>query len=79
MAVIGLEDDIGFAALLFVLFIGHAVGGDGPGRLPGPRRWCSSAVGAYVAARYFGQVHLRVDEWQNPWQTATNPTPAATS
>ncbi len=29
-------------------------------------------VGAYIAARYFGQVHLRVTEWQNPWPTATN-------
>ena len=29
-------------------------------------------VGAYIAARYFNQVHLRVTEWQNPWETNTN-------
>jgi cell division protein FtsW (lipid II flippase) len=74
MAVIGLEDDIGFAALLFVLFIGLL--------------WITTgrvgylvlglvlfAAGAYIAARYFGQVHLRVNEWRNPWPTATNPNP----
>jgi len=72
MAVIGLEDDIGFAALLFVLFIGLL--------------WITTGrvgylvlglvlfgVGAYIAARYFGQVHLRVTEWQNPWPTTSNP------
>jgi peptidoglycan glycosyltransferase len=32
-------------------------------------------VGAYIAARYFGQVHLRVTEWQNPWPTSANPNP----
>ncbi len=71
MAVIGLEGDIGFAALLFTLFIGML--------------WITTgrigylvfgallfAVGAYVAARYFGQVHLRVNEWLDPWQTQTN-------
>jgi cell division protein FtsW (lipid II flippase) len=30
-------------------------------------------VGAYIAARYFGQVHLRVEQWQNPWPTTKNP------
>jgi cell division protein FtsW (lipid II flippase) len=72
MAIIGLEDDIGFAALLFVLFIGLL--------------WVATGrlgylvlglvlfgVGAYIAARYFGQVHLRVEQWQNPWPTATKP------
>ncbi len=71
MAVIGLEDDIGFAALLFTLFIGLL--------------WITTgrfgylvlgfvlfAAGAYVAARYFGQVHTRVSEWLDPWQTTTN-------
>jgi cell division protein FtsW (lipid II flippase) len=71
MAVIGLEDDIGFAALLFVLFIGLL--------------WIATGrygylvlglvlflVGAYIAARYFNQVHLRVNEWRDPWQTTAN-------
>jgi cell division protein FtsW (lipid II flippase) len=66
MAVIGLENDIGFAALLFTLFIGML--------------WITTgrvgylifgfilfAVGAYVAGRYFNQVHLRVTAWLNPW------------
>ncbi len=74
MAVIGLEDDIGFAALLFTLFIGLL--------------WISTgrvgylvfgfilfALGAYFAARYFNQVHLRVNEWLNPWPTAHNANP----
>jgi cell division protein FtsW (lipid II flippase) len=74
MAVIGLEDDIGFAALLFTLFIGLL--------------WIATgrigylvfgillfAGGAYVAARYFGQVHVRVDQWLNPWPTPANPSP----
>ncbi len=71
MVVIGLEGDIGFAALLFTLFIallwvttgriGYLVFG-----------FVLFAVGAYIAARYFGQVHTRVSEWLDPWQTATN-------
>jgi cell division protein FtsW (lipid II flippase) len=72
MAVIGLEDDIGFAALLFVLFIGLlwvATGRVGYLVLG----LVLFGVGAYIAARYFGQVHLRVSEWQNPWPTAGHP------
>ena len=72
MAVIGLEDDIGFAALLFVLFIGLlwvATGRVGYLVLG----LVLFGVGAYVAARYFGQVHLRVSEWQNPWSTPGHP------
>ncbi len=75
MAVIGLEDDIGFAALLFTLFIGLL--------------WISTgrvgylalgfvlfAGGAVFAAHYFGQVHVRVDEWLGTWQpSASNPDP----
>jgi cell division protein FtsW (lipid II flippase) len=71
MAVIGLEDDIGFAALLFVLFIGLlwvATGRFGYLILG----LILFGIGAYIAARYFNQVHLRVTEWQDPWQTATN-------
>jgi cell division protein FtsW (lipid II flippase) len=74
MAVIGLEDDIGFAALLFTLFIGLlwvATGRVGYLVLG----FLLFAGGAYVAARYFGQVHVRVSEWLNPWQTATNLNP----
>jgi cell division protein FtsW (lipid II flippase) len=72
MAVIGLEDDIGFAALLFVLFIGLL--------------WVATGrfgylilgiilfgVGAFIAAHYFSQVHLRIEGWQNPWPTPGNP------
>jgi cell division protein FtsW (lipid II flippase) len=69
MAIIGLEDDIGFAALLFVLFIGLlwvATGRVGYLVLG----LVLFGVGAYVAARYFGQVHLRVEQWQNPWPSA---------
>jgi cell division protein FtsW (lipid II flippase) len=72
MAVIGLEDDVGFAALLFVLFIGLlwvATGRVGYLVLG----LVLFGVGAYIAARYFGQVHLRVEQWQNPWPTAKNP------
>ena len=72
MAVIGLENDIGFAALLFTLFIGLlwiATGRFGYLVLG----FVMFAVGAYVAARYFNQVHLRVNEWLDPWQTTTNP------
>ncbi len=68
MAVIGIEDDIGFAALLFVLFIGLLWIATG--------RWgylvlglVLFVVGAFIAAHYFGQVHLRVDQWRNPWPT----------
>jgi cell division protein FtsW (lipid II flippase) len=71
MAIIGLEDDIGFAALLFVLFIGMlwvATGRVGYLVLG----LILFGVGAFVVAHYFGQVHVRVDAWQNPWQTATN-------
>ena len=71
MAVIGLEDDIGFAALLFTLFIGLlwiATGRVGYLVLG----FLLFAAGAYIAARYFGQVHMRVNEWLDPWQTPTN-------
>ena len=72
MAVIGLEDDIGFAALLFVLFIGLlwvATGRFGYLVLG----LILFGVGAYIAARYFNQVHVRVAQWQNPWPTTKNP------
>jgi peptidoglycan glycosyltransferase len=74
MAVIGLENDIGFAALLFTLFIGMlwiATGRVGYLLLG----FILFVGGAYFAARYFGQVHLRVSEWLDPWATATNANP----
>ena len=71
MAVIALEDDIGFAALLFTLFIGMLWIATGRiGYLV--FGFILFAAGAVVAAHYFGQVHLRVSEWLDPWQTATN-------
>ncbi len=72
MAIIGLEDDVGFAALLFVLFIGLlwvATGRFGYLVLG----LVLFVVGAYIAARYFQQVHLRVEQWQNPWPSASKP------
>jgi cell division protein FtsW (lipid II flippase) len=72
MAIIGLEDDIGFAALLFVLFIGLlwiATGRVGYLLLG----LVLFGIGAFIAAHYFGQVHVRVEQWQNPWPTAKNP------
>ena len=66
MAIIGLEDDIGFAALLFVLFIGLlwvATGRVGYLMLG----LVLFGVGAFIAAHYFGQVNLRVEQWLNPW------------
>jgi cell division protein FtsW (lipid II flippase) len=74
MAIIGLEDDIGFAALLFVLFIGLlwiATGRVGYLVLG----LVLFGVGAFVAARYFGQVHFRVEQWQNPWPSQTSVAP----
>jgi cell division protein FtsW (lipid II flippase) len=64
--VIGLENDIGFALLIFVLFIGML--------------WITTGragylvlglslfgVGAFVAAHVFAQVHQRVTIWLDPW------------
>jgi cell division protein FtsW (lipid II flippase) len=71
MVVIGVEDDIGFAALLFALFIGLL--------------WITTgrvgylvlgfvlfAAGAVFAAHFFSQVHVRVSEWLDPWETSNN-------
>jgi peptidoglycan glycosyltransferase len=74
MVVIGLEDDIGFAALLFTLFIGLLWVTTGRvGYLV--LGFVLFAAGAIFAAHYFGQVNLRVNEWLNPWPTAGNPNP----
>ena len=66
MAILGAENDIGFALLLFALFISML--------------WVSTGLksyvvlgiglfagGMYVASRYFTQVHTRVTYWINPW------------
>jgi cell division protein FtsW (lipid II flippase) len=66
MAILGAENDIGFALLLFALFISML--------------WVTTGLktyvvlgmglfvgGMYFAARYFSQVHLRVTDWLNPW------------
>lgn len=66
MAIIGLEDDVGFAALLFVLFIGLlwvATGRVGYLMLG----LVLFGLGAFFAAHFFGQVNLRVEQWLNPW------------
>ena len=66
MAILGAENDIGFALLLFALFISML--------------WVTTGLktyvvmgmalfagGMYFAARYFSQVHLRITDWLNPW------------
>ncbi len=68
MAILGAENDIGFALLLFALFISML--------------WVTTGLktyvvlgmalfagGAYVAAHYFTQVHSRFTLWLNPWTT----------
>jgi len=68
MVVLGAERDIGFALLIFVLFISMLWLATG--------RWnyillglVLFAVGAYGASRLFSQVHERVAEWLHPTAT----------
>jgi cell division protein FtsW (lipid II flippase) len=72
MVVIGVEDDIGFAALLFMLFIGllWVTTGRVGYLILG---FALFAGGAVFAAHYFSQVHFRVDQWLNPWPTTASP------
>jgi cell division protein FtsW (lipid II flippase) len=69
MLVIGVENDVGFAMLIFTLFIGLL--------------WVATgrlaylvlgvvlfAVGAFVAVHLFSQVHVRITTWFDPWKTA---------
>ena len=71
IGVMSLEHDIGFSALLFTLFIGML--------------WVTTgrtgylflgiilfAIGAYLAGRYLGQTHIRVEDWLDPWKYAIN-------
>jgi peptidoglycan glycosyltransferase len=66
LAILGAENDIGFAMLLFALFISLL--------------WVTTGLktyvvlgmglfvgGAAVAANYFTQVHFRISDWLNPW------------
>jgi cell division protein FtsW (lipid II flippase) len=70
MLVIGVENDIGFALLIFTLFVGMLWITTG--------RWgylvfglALFAIGAVVAAHLFPQVHLRVEQWLNPWPASS--------
>jgi cell division protein FtsW (lipid II flippase) len=71
IGVMSLEHDIGFSALLFTLFIGLL--------------WVTTGrtgylvlgilmfgVGAYLAGRYLGQTHIRVETWLDPWKILPN-------
>jgi cell division protein FtsW (lipid II flippase) len=66
VAIIGLENDIGFALLIFALFMAML--------------WVTTGLktyvvlglglfagGAFVAAKFFTQVHSRVSMWFDPW------------
>jgi cell division protein FtsW (lipid II flippase) len=70
IAVLGMENDVGFAMLLFTLFIGML--------------WIATgrflyiviglvlfALGAFIAYKYFSQVHIRVEIWLDPWKYAS--------
>ena len=69
LLILGAENDVGFAMLLFTLFI--------------TLLWVATGrlfyvvlglvlfvAGAYVAAKYFHQVHERVSIWLDPWSQA---------
>jgi cell division protein FtsW (lipid II flippase) len=70
MIIIGVENDIGFAMLIFAMFIALLWVTTG--------RWAYIilgivlfAAGAAVAAHLFPQVHERVSIWLNPWASPT--------
>ena len=71
IAILGAENDIGFALLLFALFISML--------------WVTTGLktyvvlgiglfggGAYVAAKFFTQIHSRVTLWLDPWPTCAH-------
>ena len=72
MMVIGVENDIGFAMLIFTLFIAMLWITTGRIGLPRLRGWCCSPSGAFVAAHLFRQVHVRVSLWLDPWKPVTH-------
>lgn len=70
MIVLGAERDVGFALLVFVLFIAMLWLAAG--------RWnyivfglVLFAIGAFLASHLFSQVHERVTVWLNPWPQAS--------
>ena len=70
MLVLGGEDDIGFALLIFVLFI--AMLWLATGRLSYVVVGLALfAVGAFVASHLFSQVDARVANWLHPWSRFT--------
>lgn len=71
MLIIGVENDVGFAMLIFTMFVVLLWVTTG--------RWAYLvlgvvlfAAGATVAAHLFPQVHVRVSTWLNPWATPHN-------
>ncbi|HXX90954.1 MAG TPA: FtsW/RodA/SpoVE family cell cycle protein [Acidimicrobiales bacterium] len=70
MLVLGAERDIGFALLIFVLFIAMLW------LATGRALWLVLgvvlfAVGALISSRLFSQVHVRVTAWLHPWSHAS--------
>ena len=66
IAILGAENDIGFAMLLFALFISMLW------VTTGLKTYVVLAValfggGLYIAAHYFAQIHDRVTLWLDPW------------
>ena len=66
MLVLGAEHDVGFALLIFVLFVGMLWLATGRGL------WLAFGlvlfvVGALASNKYFPQVHVRVEGWLNPF------------
>jgi cell division protein FtsW (lipid II flippase) len=66
LGVLGLENDVGFAMLLFTLFL--AMLWTSTGRIVYLVLGLAMfALGAVVAAHLFPQVHERIANWINPW------------
>jgi peptidoglycan glycosyltransferase len=66
LAILGAENDIGFAMLLFALFMSLLW------VTTGLKTYVVLGIGlfagaAYMASRYFSQVHSRISDWINPW------------
>jgi len=66
LLILGAENDIGFALLLFALFMSMLW------VTTGLKTYVVLGIGLFagggvVAAKYFTQVHLRISEWLDPW------------